>query len=431
MKTTSSNTLLSDATLDYLTMEHKRSCPCCAFLSNDLFLPKSEILVDNAEETNRNESSSSSLETQQQQTAMMSTAQAWQILREKNKAIIRCSSSGDDDYRSGHHRLLPLVVDTHGHAHLEREEEQDDSAQAAIYCLDADDDDHVVVADDTPLSFTPTAEKSEEQNDQLQVLPCWISLTCAVQQADWDDCLAYAASNPYRMAAIGIHPWYLANLSNDWLDKLEHILQQHAGVMVGEIGLCKMARFLRTYEHGKQAALALQRHVFVQQLQLAALYQRPVSIHCVNQQGVLLDIFKEQQQQQRQRLLLPPAMALHSFTGTAHHVKLLLAWEATLNLTKEQQPLLYFGFSHAVNHVMCSSEKSRRQGREAICMVPPDRLLAESDLHVTSHILGGTVASIAYLAWALDKDVTLVAQQTRDSGLRFLRTLHARVVAST
>jgi Tat protein secretion system quality control protein TatD with DNase activity len=89
--------------------------------------------------------------------------------------------------------------------------------------------------------------------------------------------------------------------------------------MVGEIGLCKMARFLRTYEHGKQDALALQRHVFVQQLQLAAVYQRPVSIHCVNQQGVLLDIFKEQQQQQQQnKKQLPPAMALHSFTGTAH-----------------------------------------------------------------------------------------------------------------
>lgn len=390
------------------------ACPCCAFLSKDLFLPKSEILVDNAE----NQNESSVLNKKQQQNAIMnnnnnrchdnimSTAQAWQLLQENNKAIIRRSNSDNDS----NHRDLPIIVDTHGHAHLEREDEQDDSAQAAIYRLDDDG-----VGDD--------AQKSEGQNDQL--LPCWISLTCAVQQADWNDCLAYAASNPYRMAAIGIHPWYLGNnLSDDWLAKLEQILQQHAGVMVGEIGLCKMARFLRTYEHGKQAALALQRSVFVQQLQLAALYQRPVSIHCVNQQGVLLDIFKEQQQKQQ----LPPAMALHSFTGTAHHVKSLLAWEATLNLT-EGQPLLYFGFSHAINYTMCSSEKSRRQGREAIDMVPPDRLLAESDLHVTSHILGGTVAAITYLAWALDKDVTLVAQQTRDNGLRFLQRLHD--VAST
>jgi TatD DNase family protein len=315
-------------------------------------------------------------------------------------------------------------VDTHGHAHLERQDEQDDSAQAAMYRLD-----------DDGVGNHDAQQKSEGQHNDRLLLPCWISLTCAVQQADWNDCLAYAASNPYRMAAIGIHPWYLGgsnnNLSDDWLAKLEQILQQHAGVMVGEIGLCKMARFLRTYEHGKQAGLALQRSVFVQQLQLAAKYQRPVSIHCVNQQGVLLDIFKEQQEQQQkqQQQLLPPAMALHSFTGTAHHVKLLLAWEATLNLTKEQQPLLYFGFSHAINHTMCTSEKSRRQCREAIYMVPPDRLLAESDLHVTSHILGGTVAAIAYLAWALDKDVTLVAQQTRDNGLRFLQRLHD--VAST
>jgi Tat protein secretion system quality control protein TatD with DNase activity len=424
-------------------MEHQRmsSCPCCAFLSNDWFLPESERLDNtiNAGGVNRNEESSPPfLESSQQASGdeghgdIMSTAQAWQLLLQEKS--IANDSDGD------HRRRLPIVVDTHGHAHLERGDEEADSAKAALYRL-LDDGVFDVSSASSPSSSALVLKTNEEQiqdatmttkrqhQPSLQSPPCYISLTCAVQQADWQDCLAYAASNPYyRMAAIGIHPWYLADLSDDWLQQLERILQQHACVMVGEIGLCKMARFLRTYEHGKQAAMALQRNVFCQQLQLAAVYQRPVSIHCVNQQGVLLDIFKEQYSQHHQ---LPPAMALHSFTGTAHQVRMLLAWEATLNLSKEATPLLYFGFSHAVNHAMCTSEKSKRQGREAICMVPTDRLLAESDLHVTSHILGGTVAAIAYLAWALDKNVVLVAQQTRDNALRFFQRLHgAAVVAS-
>jgi Tat protein secretion system quality control protein TatD with DNase activity len=437
-------------------MEHRKlsSCPCCAFISNDWFLPESERFDNptiSAPGRNRNEVSRAPFveESLQQPTnddddgghygdTIMSTAQAWQLLLQATKSI------ANDDDGDGDHRLrrLPIVVDTHGHAHLERGDELADSAQAALYRVDHDG------VFDTSSSISSSAIFLETNEEQIQdatttttttkrqhqplLPPCYLSLTCAVQQADWADCLAYAAANPYRMAAIGIHPWYLADLSDDWLEQLERILQQHAGVMVGEIGLCKMARFLRTYEPGKQAAFALQRKVFVQQLQLAARYQRPVSIHCVNQQGVLLDIFKEQYNQHvHHQLLIPPAMALHSFTGTAHQVKMLLAWEATLILSKEETatPLLYFGFSHVVNHAMCTSEKSRRQGREAIRMVPADRLLAESDLHVKSHILGGTVAAIAYLAWALDKDVVSVAQQTRDNALRFFQRLQQGATA--
>jgi Tat protein secretion system quality control protein TatD with DNase activity len=129
-------------------------------------------------------------------------------------------------------------------------------------------------------------------------------------------------------------------------------------------------------------------------------------------------------------------MALHSFSGTAHQVEQLLKWEASLTIlprskttttttTTSSQPLLYFGFSHAVNCAMSTSEKSRRQGRAAIRAVPPDRLLAESDLHRDADVLGGTVAAVAYLAWALDngESVEQVAERTARNGLRFLQCL--------
>jgi len=67
---------------------------------------------------------------------------------------------------------------------------------------------------------------------------------------------------------------------------------------------------------------------------------------------------------------LPPAMALHSFTGTAHHVKQLLAWEKqvtgceidnddVVDDATRRPALLYFGFSHLINVRMCLSDKSR------------------------------------------------------------------------
>ena len=304
------------------------------------------------------------------------------------KEIIRGHSSHTRDDNIIH------LVDSHGHAHLERESEP-------LYRLDTDHN-----------------EPPERH---------FISLSCAVEPTDWEACIQYAAKSRHRLAALGVHPWYLAELPKDWLGDLEALLQQHTGILVGEIGLCKVARFIRTYRQGKAAALALQRTVFSQQLDLAAAYRRPVTVHCVQQQQVLLDTLKERHSRQQ----LPTAIALHSFTGTAHHVDQLMKWERSLysrrrSIEKDEatnEPLLYFGFSHMVNCAMCSSEKSRRQGREAIRQVPPERLLVESDVHNSHDSMGGTALACAYLARALDEPVDVVAQRTTANALRFLQTI--------
>lgn len=278
------------------------------------------------------------------------------------------------------HRL----VDTHGHPHLEREE------ASAVYRMQL---------------------PAESDDDEV------IALTCAVEPADWDACLKYASQSTNRMAALGIHPWYVGGIANDaddqWLVDLEHLLRIHPGCMVGEIGLCKVARFVRRYADGKQAALALQRRVFVKQLCLAAKYRRPVSIHCVGLHAVLLESFLEQSS-------LPPTVALHSFSGTAHQVNQLIRWEESLQLA---EPLLYFGFSHSVNYAMCTSAKSRRQGRDAVRQVPRDRLLAESDVHAEKTVALGTAGAIAYMSWALDEQIEDMADVTTRNGLCFLKRL--------
>jgi TatD DNase family protein len=393
------------------------SCPCCAILPDDLFLPSA---VSKNDDDKEEEDSSAAPATASSDSLILTPQQAHQALLRESTISSRLQ-----------------IVDTHCHAHLERSSDNDEESGSEV------EDSLEPAAAAASISSAPYQYPQDDDAPRMQL----VSLTCAVEPTDWPMALEYAAQSPYRIPAIGIHPWYLSDylylptgtesdhdnigtgdsdtaessqivLQPRYMQQLEAILQEHPRAAVGEIGLCKMARWTRRFPDGKQAALQIQRRVFQQQLQLAATYQRPVTIHCVNQQGILLDVLKTQQAS------LPPAMALHSFTGTAHHVQQLLKWEASLSLDPAQSaPLLYFGFSHAVNYVMCTSIKSVRMGKAAVAAVPADRLLAESDVHDTADVLGGTVGAVAYLAWALDESVSVVAERTARNGLRFLSCL--------
>jgi Tat protein secretion system quality control protein TatD with DNase activity len=396
------------------------SCRCCYFPLRDLFLPPSEqrslFLHPPSSINNQDESS------------LVDPLTYWAELHDKQNE--RKTNLSDERKSSDRLEVSDcgitiddfVLVDTHCHAHLNRE------AQACYESRESN-------------SKRIDTTGKESSSDFV------VALSCAVEEKDWNACLLYAAESPYRVAALGLHPWYLTGVTENWEQRLESLLIQHPGCMVGEIGLCKMARFVRTYEFGKQAALELQRKVFVQQLILAAKYRRPVSVHCVDQHGVLMDILSNELDLANG---LPPTIALHSFSGTAHQVQQLLKWEdeifqrrkTVLTKYKTQQkargeklntslppddyvtPLLYFGFSHSINYAMCSSDKSRRQGRDAIRAVPLDRLLAESDVHCDENVVLGVAGAVSYIAWALDEsDIEVIAQLTRNNGLRFLQRL--------
>jgi Tat protein secretion system quality control protein TatD with DNase activity len=375
------------STIDTVSWNAKRqTCLCCAFLPDDLFLPSSATTATAASQTVGTDvpASEADIETRNEWSQIPSPQDAW-------GRLLPTRDQSDDK------RVIDtlVIIDTHGHAHLERTQDDD----VALYRLDN--------ALDNTLDMDPTA------NTQSKSPFSFVSLTCAVHPDDWEACIRFAQSSPHNIAALGVHPWYLADLPDDWLKRLENLLQIHPRVLVGEIGLCKMARFLRTYPQGKAAAMELQRQVFVNQLQLAARYKRPVSVHCVNQQSILLSILRDAE-------MLPPTIALHSFSGTSHQIKQLMEWEKS----RKQETSLYFGFSYAVNYVMNTSDKSRRQTLEAIRAVPSDRLLVESDLHCTEAALGGTLATIGFLAWVLHEHESTVAARTRENALRFLQTLY-------
>ncbi len=328
------------------------------------------------------------------------------------------------------------LVDTHTHAHLERLEIETNVNNDSD---NSNNESHHIYSVKSAIANGQLTLSDDATDDDDKM----VVLSCAVDMDDWDRCLAYAAQSKYRIPALGIHPWYVESVvsttttttstaGNDhhaikatpttwWLDQLEGQLQRHPGCMVGEIGLCKVARFLRTYHGGKSAALTLQRDIFVQQLLLAAKYRRPVSIHCVNQHGILLQVFQSLHTNQ-----IPPAMALHSYTGTVHHVQKLLKWEQQVREHEKStstDPILYFGVSHSVNYVMCTSEKSKRQGKETLRSIPRHRLLIESDVHCRDHVAFGAAGTVGYLAHVLHDSVENVAAWTTQNGLRFLSTI--------
>ncbi|KAL7526071.1 hypothetical protein ACHAXR_001301, partial [Thalassiosira sp. AJA248-18] len=397
------------------------SCPCCSgccsFLSGGgLFLPWNEDGEFNENESNDdgvNNSGDLPLSTD-----VITPNESWEKISAK-------SAENTDKTKQ-----QILLVDTHGHPHLQREVQYADATTSADHEL-------------------------KDSSD------CVVSLTCAVSPLDWKDALEYASQSPQILPALGVHPWYLGDIMHDmdnidtnceiieqflkwdWLTDLETHLSEHPHLLVGEIGLCKMARFLREFPKdrgGKATALQLQKVVFRKQLELAAKWSRPVTVHCVNAHGKFMEVLKEilmevkescaelemQEAKKIWRRSFPPAIAMHSFTGTAHHVGEILAFEKELlypeeaqdggkrhrrkqkqqqNPTSETVPdkskedpddmLFYFGFSHAVNHVMCTSEKARKKGMEAVRSIPSDRLLVESDVHASVDVALGTAGAVA------------------------------------
>jgi Tat protein secretion system quality control protein TatD with DNase activity len=409
----------------------QRSCPCCIFLNEDLFLPIQPANNEH-DETLKNESS------------IVSPHDALQCIQDYAERKVQKNETGA-------HQLPVLLVDTHNHAHLKQERHET----------------YVVRQEDSA---------GAPRGSSLSV----VSLTLAVEPADWDDAVAYSATggttgSPDDLAAplhqlvertlmgLGIHPWYITDQvytqRNDWKHRLERLLQQHPSAIVGEIGLCKMAKCARNHPEGKARGMEIQREVMVEQMELATRYRRPVSIHCVQQHGTFLELLKDititakksDPDNKMPSNFVPPAMAMHSFTGTAHQIKSLLQWEATFfgegpNDSKKKKkkpeqlvqgdkkdgqpdtmlsprlPLLYFGFSHIVNYEMCTSPKSRLQGREAVRAVPLNRLVAESDVHHPQDVAAGTAGAIAYIAWALELPIPYIAEITARNGLAFLRS---------
>jgi TatD DNase family protein len=146
------------------------------------------------------------------------------------------------------------------------------------------------------------------------------------------------------LPSFGYHPWYLHERTADWLKHLTHFLDAIPSA-VGEIGLDRWKPAL---------PYAGQEEAFIAQLRLAAERNLPVSIHCLQAWGRMLEILKSEPRPAR-------GFLLHSYNGSQEMVKSFADLGA------------YFSFPGYFTH-----ERKAKQ-RETFRHIPRERLLIETD----------------------------------------------------
>lgn len=163
-------------------------------------------------------------------------------------------------------------------------------------------------------------------------------------EQDWPAVLELARRHPQVLPSFGYHPWYVRECSGTWRETLVRFLDEVPSA-IGEIGL---DRWVKDHD------LALQEEVFIWQLRLAAERNLPVSIHCLQAWGRLLELLRTSPR---------PACGflLHSFGGPQEMIG----------------PLADLGAYFSLPGYFAHPRKERQ--REAFRHVPPDRLLLETD----------------------------------------------------
>lgn len=182
-------------------------------------------------------------------------------------------------------------------------------------------------------------------------------------ESDWPEVARLAQRDACVLPSFGLHPWYVGERSDRWLEQLDHWLATVPGSVVGEIGLDRWMienpdRWRRYRGEGHAFAgdppdLESQEQVFAAQLALAARRNVPVSVHCLQAFGRVRDHLV--------RCRPDRGVLLHSYGGPVE----MIGEFARLGA--------YFSFPGYFLH----PRKARQ--REVFRLVPPDRLLVETD----------------------------------------------------
>ncbi len=163
-------------------------------------------------------------------------------------------------------------------------------------------------------------------------------------EEDWPQVLSLARRYPQVIPSFGLHPWYVKDRSPNWQRELARHLDATPSA-VGEVGL---DRWIKDYD------LPAQEEVFVWQLRLAAARDLPLSIHCLQAWGRMLELLQAGPRPQC-------GFLLHSYGGPRELVA----------------PLAELGAYFSLPGYFAHERKSRQ--REAFRAVPADRLLIETD----------------------------------------------------
>ena len=208
--------------------------------------------------------------------------------------------------------------------------------------------------------LAPHRERVLADLDAIPISKAVVNGTC---QADWPDVAALARVHAFILPSYGLHPWYVGNASATWraelLQRLDDHPHAHGCPAIGEIGLdrwiLESARADDSRLAGlRRASLADQIEAFAWQLQLAAERNLPVTIHCLDAWGALLEVLRQSSRPAR-------GFLLHAYGGS-------------IELARDFAALGgYFSF----NGYFLGERQAAK--RAVFAALPADRLLVETD----------------------------------------------------
>lgn len=164
-------------------------------------------------------------------------------------------------------------------------------------------------------------------------------------EADWPRVAEIVNRYENSYLAVGLHPWFISERSDQCFQTLEQLLTSYPQASVGEIGI---DHAVENRDHSDQE------RVFLTQLELARKYDRPVTIHCRQAWGRLIELLDQFGE-------LPRGMLIHCFGGSA---------EVATELVKRGA---YISFSGSI------TRPNAKKAGPAIRAVPDDRILIETD----------------------------------------------------
>ena len=161
--------------------------------------------------------------------------------------------------------------------------------------------------------------------------------------------------------SFGMHPWQFTNdskrwESDSWFVELRDYLHRHPNSAIGECGLDRWM---------ENPNLTKQSKAFSMQLELAAAFDLPISIHVLQAWGLFTEIISSS-------ALPPRGFLLHSYSGSTETANQLIDYGA------------HFSFSGHFLH------ERKQSVRDTFSQLPLERLLIETDapdMIAPSHLL--------------------------------------------
>ena len=178
-------------------------------------------------------------------------------------------------------------------------------------------------------------------------------------ESDWATVAALARRFTWVRPSFGLHPWDCGNASPGWREALGRMLDATPGAGVGEIGIDRWIIDRARPDDARlaglrRAPLAEQEETFLWQLELAADRDLPVTIHCIDAWGRLLELLRTARRPAR-------GFLLHAYAGSGELAREFTALGA------------YFSFNGAYL-------AERHAARCAVfAQLPHDRMLVETD----------------------------------------------------